>query len=211
MWFVILLIMGFSIAPEICILLLILFCAYMTFKGPGVIIAITLFVVYIVSKANHDSTRESTRRDIILRSESTDNFNPTKEIREKIYVPDYAVYIDEANRKIMFANLLANQRVIYRFDEILECTVFEDDKVARTTQEELYSQKQNPLVASLNPPRKKVQSLIIKISTVRTPYEILVITSPTEFYGETYVAKWRFARNVFDAVREIMRSVSPTT
>lgn len=207
MWFVILLVIGFSIAPGLCIILLILFCAYMSLKGPGVIIALILMVTYAVYKANQDSARDTTRRDIILNSESK-GFVPTKEIREKKYALDYAVYIDETNKKIMFANLLENQRMIYRFDEILDCIVFEDNKVVRTTRIELYPPKENPLVASLNPPRKKVTSMTIKIKTTQDSYEIPVITSPTEFYGEIYVARWQFARNVFDAVQEIINKTN---
>lgn len=203
MGFIMLFLLGILVySPNTFFILLILYCIYICFRNPRTLLVILPFIIYKIGKSEQTKAKNQPRQ-VIIPNPGSDKFVSTKEIRDKIYVPDYGVYIDAVNKKLMVADLSSEWHGIYRFDEILECTVIKNGKVLYSTKEERYSPISK---AGSEVSYSTIQSMIVKIVTVRGFCEIPVIGSPTNIYSDSYKKGSQFAYNVFCEVKGIINS-----
>lgn len=92
---------------------------------------IAIIIVSLIVSSNGDEyvkeleKKRNTNHALIMDGK-INGFVPSKGIRNNALI-NYGLYIDEANRKIMIAQLLNMENVaILNFDELVECSIIED-------------------------------------------------------------------------------------
>lgn len=195
------------------IIIFILLCC--CFGGWGIVIGIGMIALVLFSTAKQESARNdlmySNRAEIV--NASSADFRSTKSIANSS-ASDYAIYIDEVNRKIMFTNFITKARQLYRFNEIIECSILEDGAavqtggVGRAVAGGIIAGGVGAVVgASTRKTTPTIYSLSIRIVTTNIQcalYEIPIITSKTEKDTSSFREKYQFAQEVYAVVNSIM-------
>lgn len=194
------------------ILVLILCCNL--FGGWGILVSIGIFVLILFAAISDQSKRinQITKNRGVAYAD-LQVFRPTKSI-ENTNVSDYAVYIDEARRKIMFANIVVGIEQTYRFDEIVECSILEDGSaiqtggIGRAVAGGFIAGGVGAVVgASTRKTKPVVYSLSVRVITTsiqNSLYEIPLITSKTDKETESYREIFQFAQEVYAVVTSVV-------
>lgn len=195
----------------ILLILILVICCYNIFGGWGILVSIGIFA-FILFSPNPEETR---RKDVIEANRAKivnvdpRDFRSTKSI-ENAKASDYGVYVDEISQKIMFVNFTFKIKQIYRFDEIIECSILEDGAaiqtggIGRAVAGGFIAGGAGAIVgASTRKTTPVTYSLSVRVVTAniqKSLYEIPLITSKTDKETSSYRAKFQFAQEVYAVV-----------
>lgn len=116
------------------LIIIILYLFYSFFGAAGIPIAIISGIVLFIVLGVTASNKQSEDAGIMKANEEKikqgmfDGFVPNKKIgpERDNYNYYWAVYVDETSKRVMFADLFRDNKTVFRFDEIIECSILED-------------------------------------------------------------------------------------
>lgn len=169
-------------------------------------------VIVGVSSSNEATMNKNKKQNnrIAIKSGEIYGFSPTKEIYRDF--SDYALYVDEIHKKVMFSNLLTNENPTYFFDELVECSILEDGATVNSVSVSgaiagglvggdagmiLGGAKSNPVALSL--------SIRIITTNLQSPLQTIpIILSKMERTSKDYNERMQFTQEIYATITSII-------
>lgn len=187
-----------------CLALLILFFVVVVMVGTrGILFFVALILLGVIftqkDKKKYENTikhnREKTHEKII------EEFRPDKIICDYKVLGNDAIYINNFRKQILFVNLLSTIRVMYYFDELIECSIVENG-IARKSGG-VGQTRVGCIVGS-----SQTSSLYVRIFTknVDMPlYTVLIIADPMIRNTSEYQHKIEMAEEIYATIISIIK------
>lgn len=176
-----------------------------------------LFIGYVcVSDKNKENEKnlKTANHESIMQGKIY-GFIPTKSIYREF--SNYAVYVDETNHQIMLTNLVSGIKSVFKFSELIECSILEDGAtimsggVGRAVVGSLIGGGIGAIVGATTRDSTPITlSLSVRIVTSNIQYplqEIPIIGSSTNRgSNDEYKEKVQFAQEIYATVISIMHA-----
>lgn len=204
------------------IIILILLFLYLISVGPIGWTIVGLLVILFVGLGVMSSDEKKKNEAKIKANRSAikagkiNGFTPTKEIYQEFSV--YAVYIDEHSKRIMIAQLISNNKNIFQFNELVECSIIQDGAtilssgVGSAVLGGIIGGATGAIIGASSKNAKPVSlsmSVRIIINNIHNPlYEIPIITSSMQRTSDDYKKRTQFAQEIYATMVSIINKTN---
>lgn len=183
----------------------------------AIFIVVSLLIMPGIIRNGNKIIEESEKnRKTILNG--TEYFTPTREI--SLGNKADSLFVDEAHRKIMIVNFFKNEKNIFKFSEIVECSIMEDGTtiqsggVGRAIVGGIVGGGVGAIVGAATRPSKPViLSLSVRIvtSNIQNPLHVIpIITSETKRSSDQYRQGIELANEIYATLVSIINTNKPS-
>lgn len=118
-----------------CLVMFILFIASALMLGGDTGSTIAIFVLLFIFGGMFLSQEDKSKKEVEKKKQQDRDkahekniaeLKPDKVIRADKVLDNVAIYISNFKKQVLFVSLISNIRVIYYFDELIECSIEED-------------------------------------------------------------------------------------
>ena len=204
-----------------CLVLFILFIALGGMFGEN---AIPIFVILIIFGVVSTIKAEQNSKEVEKKKQQDRDkahekniaeLKPDKVIRADKVLDNVAIYISNFKKQVLFVSLISNIRVIYYFDELIECSIEEDGVtiesggVGRAVVGGVLAGGVGAVVgAATRSSKPTTLSLSVRLVTRnldRPLYKILIIKEATKRDSPEYRYRKRLAEEIYATMISIIR------